>query len=60
MRDYSQPGDPYGISEYTEQSADSDVADRKPAATGDPRGNTVLNPRSVPTQEEADSARRQG
>ena len=56
-RDYAEPGDPYGISEYTEQSADQDTArtiSLRPTST-DLRGNTVVVPRSIPTQEEADA-----
>ena len=57
MRDYSQTGDPYGISEYTAQSADTDVTDRPHYAgsSNDVRGNTIFQPRSVPTQAEADA-----
>ena len=57
-RDYSQPGDPYGISEYTSQSADQDVAGshrRDEARAVDVRGNTLFVPRSIPTQAEADA-----
>lgn len=56
-RDYSQPGDPYHISEYTAQSADQDVAvsNRKTSGMVDVRGNTIIAPRGIPTQEEADA-----
>jgi hypothetical protein len=57
MRDYSQIGDPYGISEYTAQSADGDVNGpvwRKSGGDRDVRGCTLILPRGVPTQAEAD------
>ena len=54
-RDYSQPGDPYGISSYTSQSADQDV-ERIPRVavteSVDVRGNEILTARNVPTQAE--------
>lgn len=56
-RDYSQPGDPYGIGEYTAQSADQDtasVARSQGSSAVDVRGNEVLKPRGIPTQAEAD------
>ena len=56
-RDYSDAADPYGISEMTAQSADGDVDRapwRKSGGDRDIRGNTLLKPRSIPTQEEAD------
>jgi hypothetical protein len=57
MRDYSQPGDPYGISEMTAQSADGDMRDRPRVSSGgvDVRGCTLLAPRRLPTQAEADA-----
>jgi hypothetical protein len=58
MRDYSQDGDPYGVSEYTAQSADQDVAEtlwRKSGGDRDVRGCSLVQPRSVPTQAEADA-----
>jgi hypothetical protein len=60
-RDYSQPDDPYGIAEYTNQSADRDVcvaSKRIAYELHDARGNTLLTGRSVPTQAEADEVRR--
>jgi hypothetical protein len=57
-RDYSQPNDPYGISEMTAQSADQDVNGpvwRRSGGDRDVRGNTLVKPRSVPTQEECDA-----
>lgn len=56
-RDYSQPGDPYHIAEMTAQSADSDVGAprwKKSGGDRDVRGNTLLKPRGIPTQDEAD------
>ena len=56
-RDYSAPGDPYHIGEMTAQSADQDVNGpvwRKSGGDRDVRGNTILKPRSIPTQEECD------
>lgn len=57
-RDYSQPGDPYGLAEYTSQSADQDV-ERAPRVAVDDlvdvRGNEMLPARNVPTQAEADA-----
>ena len=56
-RDYSQPNDLYGISEMTAQSADQDVNGpvwRKSGGDRDVRGNSILKPRSIPTQEECD------
>jgi hypothetical protein len=61
-RDYSQDGDPYGISEYTAQSADQDVshaARRQHSDSVDVRGNESLPPRGVPTQAEADAIMRE-
>jgi len=57
MRDYSQPGDPYRISEYTAQSADQDVESvgRQKSPSTDARGNSVCAPRALPTQAEADA-----
>lgn len=60
MRDYSQFGDPYGIlEEYTAQSADRDVQvpykSSGVAGSKDVRGNTILVPRGIPTQAEADA-----
>lgn len=42
MKDYSQPGDLYGISEYTAQSAETDLerTERKPS--GDRDRNTAF------------------
>jgi hypothetical protein len=63
LRDYSQPGDPYGISEYTAQSADQDVQVRHKSAgiAGvDIRGNEALPPRGIPTQAEADAIKGEG
>ena len=61
-RDYSQPGDPYRIAqEYTAQSADQDVIGEqwnKAGGDRDVRGNSVMKPRGVPTQAEADAIRR--
>lgn len=57
-RDYSQPGDPYGISSYTSQSADQDIERTPRAAVADSvdlRGNETLPARNVPTQDEADA-----
>lgn len=57
-RDYSQLGDPYGISEYTSQSfveASSPMRD----SSLDVRGNAVLKPRGIPTQEECDKIKAQ-
>lgn len=57
-RDYSQPGDPYGVSEYTAQSADSEVDGlgwKKSGGDRDIRGNSLIQPRSIPTQAEADA-----
>lgn len=57
-RDYSQPGDPYDISEYTAQSADTDLSRpswKKSGGDRDGRGNHILLPRGLPTQEEADA-----
>lgn len=60
-RDYSQPGDPYGIiSEYTAQSADQSV-ERAPRPSGeglDVRGNQSVPARGIPTQAEADAIMR--
>lgn len=55
-RDYSQSNDPYGISEMTAQSADQDTERhaRPGSSHVDVRGNTLLAPRGIPTQEEAD------
>ena len=59
MRDYSGGhGDPYGIrSGYTVQSADQ-YCKRVPWSTSsgvvDVRGNSLIVPRDLPTQEEAD------
>lgn len=61
-RDYSQPGDPYGLSEYTAQSADQDVIGEKWEKAGgdrDVRGNTTMPARGVPTQAEADAIKEQ-
>lgn len=58
MRDYSQLGDPYKISEYTAQSADQELHDtvwKKSGGDRDIRGNTLIQPRSIPTQAEADA-----
>lgn len=73
-RDYSQDGDPYGISEYTAQSAhDTNLSPRLEASIiefaelesersietlrkmVDVRGNTLIAPRGIPTQKEADA-----
>lgn len=58
-RDYSQDGDPYGIaSEYTAQSPDQDssgVVWKKSGGDRDVRGNSLIQPRSIPTQAEADA-----
>jgi hypothetical protein len=57
-RDYADLQDPYGIrQEYTSQSADTNVEDRSRRKAGgdhDVRGNTLIRPRGIPTQEEAD------
>jgi hypothetical protein len=61
-RDYSQPGDPYGIAEYTSQSADQDMVGpgrRDEASAVDVRGNSVFVPRSIPTQAEADALKQE-
>jgi hypothetical protein len=61
-RDYSQPGYPYGLSEYTDQSADQDIIGEKWDKVGvdrDVRGNTTMPARNVPTQAEADAIKRQ-
>ena len=58
MRDYSQTGDPYGISEYTSQSADQELHGkvwRKSGGDRDVRGCTTIKPRGIPTQAEADA-----
>lgn len=58
MRDYSQPGDPYGVAEYTSQSADQDLTGpvwQKSGGDRDVRGNTMFIPRGIPTQAEADA-----
>lgn len=55
-RDYSQEGDPYGITaEYTSQSAVESAAGRMTSGSVDVRGNTLLKPRTLPTQDEADA-----
>lgn len=59
-RDYSQLGDPYGLAEYTEQSADTDVVrqERLPlSGQVDIRGNPVCVPRGIPTQAECDAVK---
>ena len=61
-RDYSEFGDPYGIAEYTAQSADQDInhaARREHSEAVDVRGNESLPPRGVPTQDEADAIMRE-
>lgn len=63
-RDYSQPGDPYGIAaEYTVQSPESaDVNGpvwQKSGGDRDARGNRLLVPRGIPTQEECDAIKGQ-
>ena len=59
MRDYSQENDPYGIAEeYTVQSADREVQAplwNKSGGDRDVRGNSLVKPRSIPTQAEADA-----
>jgi hypothetical protein len=46
--------DPYGLREYTSQSlVEKSAPKRLPGE--DPRGNTILAPRSVPTQAEVDA-----
>lgn len=60
MRDYSQVGDPYAISEYTAQSADGDVNGvvwKKAGGDRDVRGCALLLSRSAPTQAEADAVK---
>lgn len=56
-RDYSDAEDRYGISEYTAQSADRDVVGprRKSGGDRDARGNSLTQPRGIPTQAEADA-----
>lgn len=56
-RDYSQVGDPYGIAaQYTSQSAvGASAPGRDRSGNFDLRGNTIVRPRGVPTQEEADA-----
>ena len=58
FRDYSQEGDPYHISEYTSQSADQDMRGKawnKSGGDRDIRGNSLIQPRSLPTQDEANA-----
>jgi hypothetical protein len=57
-RDYSQEGDPYGISEYTGQSP-VPPTEKKVRPDGDVRGNSVCKPRGVPTQEECDAIKKE-
>lgn len=57
-RSHAGEGDPYGISEYTSQSfveASSPMRD----SSLDVRGNAVLKPRGIPTQEECDAIKAQ-
>lgn len=55
MRDYSQVGDPYGIAaEYASQSFAEASSPMRDSST-DVRGNAVLKPRGIPTQEECDA-----
>ena len=56
---YAQDGDPYGIdTEYTVQSAAVDLPRgplwKKSGGDRDIRGNSIIQPRSLPTQAEAD------
>lgn len=48
--------DPYGLSEYHAQSS---IEPSRPVRdlTRDARGNTLLMPRGIPTQQEADEAK---
>lgn len=57
MSDYSQIGDPYGINdEYTAQSAHEGIRTKQSESSAhDVRGNTVSQPRGIPTQAEADA-----
>ena len=57
--EYSQIGDPYRLSEYTAQSALDKPARPLRDPNKDVRGNTVLVPRGIPTQEECDQAKEQ-
>lgn len=58
-RDYSQHGDPYGISEYSNQSADTiNPSPKHTRPDGDVRGNTQMVARGIPTQAEADAVMR--
>lgn len=52
--DHSQPGDLYGISEYTSQSFTAEATKPMRSSDTDIRGNTILKPRGIPTQAEAD------
>lgn len=59
MQDYRQKDDPYKISEYTAQSA-IEPSKSNVRVDGDQRGNTVMKPRGVPTQAEADAIKNGG
>lgn len=55
-RDYSQPADQYGIADaYTAQSFTADSGAPMRSSDTDVRGNAILVPRGIPTQEEADA-----
>lgn len=59
MRGPSQVSDPYGIAEYTNQSAETAAPGVKlKRSDGDVRGNTLLPVRGIPTQAEADAVMR--
>lgn len=63
-RDYSQDGDPYGITEeYTSQSAAMNILPNESGSRNsgvvDVRGNSATGSRSIPTQAEADAIMRQ-
>lgn len=57
MKDYSLPGDPYGVAEYTAQSAEPLSDHRKSSQPSgvDVRGCTLAAPRGIPTQAEVDA-----
>lgn len=56
-RDYSQPGDPYGIAaEYTSQSA-AEPSRPMLDQSVDVRGNALCMPRGIPSQAEADAVK---
>lgn len=59
LRDYSQPGDPYGIAvTYTHQSAAAEARSSLASPDHDIRGNSLTRPRGIPTQAEADAIAR--